>query len=1045
MTSMRRILSVLVALALLMGMSFVYAAPVQPSALTSALRWRSIGPYVGGRVTTVAGVAGEPNLYYAAYAGGGVWETTDYGYHWKNISDGYFKSNNVGALAVAASNPRIIYAGTGDSAIRNTVLSGDGMYKSTDGGKTWAHIGLEDTHVISWIAVDPNDPNVVYAAALGHVWGPNPERGVYKTTDGGQTWKKVLYVNDQTGAVTLAMDPSDPRVLYATMWQAYRRAWTLSSGGPGSGIYKTTDGGNTWKNITHNPGLPTGIFGKAGIAVAPSNPDVVYALIQADYKGQAGTLFRSDNGGQSWAFVNNSQDITQRSFYYMRVYVDPKDANTIYLPNVGVFASHDGGKTLLTLHPPHGDNHAFWINPNNPQNFIEGNDGGATVTLNGGQTWSSEDNQPTGQFYHANLDDQFPFHVYGSQQDEGSSEGPSAVAAGNIPPIWTPLIGGEATWVVPTPGQPWITYASGDFSLEWRGNRQTEQNANVSPWPSYKYGNGASALKYRYNWMSRPKAFAPHNPKELLLAANVVFRSNDQGANWTVISPDLTRNDKSKQFPSGGPISHDVAGQQLYDTITSVAFSPLNDNVVWTGSDDGLVYVTTDGGTHWNQVRPPQLPAWSWITCVDPSPTAAGTAYVSAARYRWDDFHPYAYKTTDYGKHWAEITSGIPNNEYVGSIRQDPDDPNLMFLGTSSTVYFSLNGGAKWLPLSLNLPVVRVSDIEIDHAQHAVVLATFGRAFWVMDNLQFLEQVSSAQVASNATYLFKPQQAWLVANPIGEYAVPVLPDRGESSAPGAAVFFYLPASYKRDSPVTLSFTDASGTLINSFTLPLKTGGGIPAPNSMHGKEVQPMAELHPGMNRFQWNLRYSDAVHVKGLFYSHFLPVTPAGPEVAPGTYYAVLDYGSTKQKQAFVVKADPRVATTQAELQRRFALQMKIHGMLNRLGTALNQAVDARDALEKASASKISSGRAAQQALTSLNRDIDALVSFRTQSVEGSIVYPSRLYGWLTKMAVQVDFALFPPTAAMTQVSGVYLSDAAKAISRLHSDTANANAALKR
>jgi photosystem II stability/assembly factor-like uncharacterized protein len=1031
---------------LFLGLSAAFAAPVPPGQLTSALRWRSVGPYTGGRVTAVAGIASEPNVFYMGAAGGGVWESDNYGHSWKNISDKYFKSDNIGAMAIAPSNPKIIYVGTGDSAPRNTVLTGEGMYKSTDGGKTWKYIGLGETHIISWILVDPNNPDVVYVAALGHLFGPNPERGVFKTTDGGRTWKKVLYVNDDTGAITMAMDPANPQVVYATMWQMSRRHWTFSSGGPGSGIYKTTDGGTNWTNITHRPGLPTGIFGKVGIAVAPSDPNILYALIQAKYKGQAGGLFRSDNGGQTWKLINNSMNITQRAFYYMYVYVDPKDPNTIYLPNVGLYVSHDAGKKLIPLHPPHGDNHVLWINPNNPQILIEGNDGGATVTLNGGKAWSSEDNQPTGQFYHANLDDQFPFHIYGAQQDRSSVEGPSAVPFGRIPPVWRNVQGAEMSWVVPTLGRPWVTYGSGYYSLQWKDNRRTGLITNVSPWPDYKFGLAGDKLKYRYGWIHHPVVFAPGNPKELLIGANVVFETLDEGIHWKVISPDLTRNDKSKQQRPGGPISADVTGEEMFDTISSIAFSPLTDNVIWTGSDDGLVYVTTDGGGHWSQVRPPTLPTWSTITCIEPSHTNAGTAYLSASRYDWDDFHPYVYKTTDYGKTWTEITTGLPDDQYVESVRQDPNDSNLLFAGTSATVYFSMNGGLQWQPLTLNLPPVRVDDVEIQPEQHTVVLATFGRGFWVLDNLQFLEQLDVARVASDAPYLFKPQQSWLVTRRVFGFGAPAA--GGQNLAPGVSVFFHLPADYNGSSPVKLSFTTASGQLIRSFTMHLKAKGRpkrLPSNPTEARKEMEErLTAVEPGMNRFQWNLRYPTAVDVKGIFNSFFAAAVPVGPEVVPGTYYVALTYGQQTEKQPFVVKLDPSLHTTQAELRQRFDLLMRIHDAVNQLDINLNRAIDARSALEKAVADKSVSGSQAQPALDRLNRVINDLVDLRIQSGEGALVYPPRLRSWLTSIAGQVSFAFVPPTPAMVQVADGYIRDAGVGVSRLQSAVEAADTVLK-
>ncbi|MDE3054194.1 MAG: glycosyl hydrolase, partial [Gemmatimonadota bacterium] len=1006
------------------------AAPLPTGKLTGALQWRSVGPYSGGRVTTLAGIPDKPNVFYMGTAGGGVWETEDYGHNWKSLSDKDFKSGNIGAMAIAPSDSKIIYVGTGDSAPRNTVLTGEGMYKSTDGGKTWKYIGLGDTHIISWILVDPHNPDVVYVAALGHLFASNPDRGVFKSTDGGKTWKKILYVNEGTGAINMAMDPSNPSVLYVSMWEMWRKHWTFSSGGPGSGIYKTTDGGATWADLTHATGLPTGVFGKVGLAVAPSSPNTVYALIQATYKDQAGGLFRSDDAGRSWTLVNNSMDITQRAFYYGNVYVDPRDANTIYLPNVGVYVSHDAGKTLIPLRPPHGDNHVFWINPTNPQIFVEGNDGGATVTLNGGRDFSSEDNQPTGQFYHANLDDQFPFHIYGAQQDRSSVEGPSAVPAGSIPPVWTNIQGGEMSWVVPTPGRPWITYGSGYYSIEWRQDRRTGLVTNVSPWPEYKFGLQGSEIRYRYGWNHHPVAFAPHDPHELLMGANVLFQTRDGGTHWKTISPDLTRDDTTKQQRPGGPISADVTGEEMFGTISSIAFSPLTDDVIWTGSDDGLVHVTTDGGAHWSQVRPPALPEWSTITCIEPSHTDRGTAYLSASRYDWDDFQPYVYKTTDYGKHWTAIAAGLPGDQYVESVRQDPNDANLLFAGTSATAYFSLDGGQQWQPLTLNLPAVRVNDIEIQPRQHAVVIATFGRGFYVMDDLQFLEQLGAAPVANQSSYLFRPQQAWLVSRRGGFGGGGA---GGANLAAGVTVFFHLPADYDGSTPATLSFSSANGTLIHSFTLHPKTGtgAGAPARGPMAAREAQEarLTAAGPGMNRFQWDLRYPTAVDVKGIFNTGFSALPPVGPEVVPGTYRVTLTYGSSTQTQPLAIKLDPRLATTPAQLQQRFALLVRIHGAVARLDTTLNQAIDARDELQKA-------GKQGK-ALDDLNRDIDGLVDLRIQSGEGALVYPPRLRSWLSAISNQVEQAYVAPTPAMVQVANGYIKDAAAGVARLETDIA--------
>ncbi len=1017
-------------LAACLGSVALASTVASPSSLVSALRWRSVGPYVGGVSVAVAGVTQVPNRYYMGSTGGGVWETTTYGQTWKNISDKYFGNNNIGAIAVAPSNPKIIYVGTGNPDIRNTLLTGDGLYKSTDGGKTWSRAGLTKTRIISHIVVDPDNPQVVYVAAMGNVFSSNPQRGVYKSTNGGKTWKKILYVNDETGAIDLVMDPKNPNVLYAAMWQAYRRHWTFSSGGPGSGIYKTTDGGAKWSNVTHNKGLPKGIFGRVGLAISRSNPDIMYAIVQAKYKGQAGGLFRSGNAGRSWTLVNNSMDITQRAFYYSTVYVDPKDPNTIYLPQVAaLWVSHDGGKKISKLRTPHGDNHVLWINPDNPKLMVEGNDGGATVSLNAGKTWSTEHNQPTGQFYHVNLDKQFPFWIYGSQQDSGTSVGPSAVRHGGIPAVWTSVQAAENSWIVPQPGKPWITYGSGYYSKLWRDNRRTGIVRNISPWPAYKFGLAGDKIRYRYGWMHHPIVFASGNPDELLEGANVVFESKDRGLHWKRISPDLTRNAKSKQQRPGGPISADVTGEEMYDTISSIAVSPVTPKIIWTGSDDGLVYVTTDAGKHWKPVRPRQLPKWSTITCIEPSHTAAGTAYLTASRFDWADYRPYVYKTTDYGKHWSRLTSGLPDNQYVESVRQDPNAPDLLFLGTSKSVYASLDDGKHWMPLGLNLPPVRVEDIAIQAAQHAVVLATYGRAFWVLDNLAFLEQLSKAHVASGAPYLFKPQQTWLVTRSPARHQQP---DMGTNRPVGATIFFYLPANYSGQS-VKLSFANSSGKLIKSFTLP-----------KADKKTHKHKESLHAGVNRFRWNLRYPTAVDVKGIDDTFFMPTKPVGPRVVPGTYYVEMNYRGKTLKQPFVVKLDPRLNTTQAELRQRFQLLMQIHTAVNQLDKTLNQAIDARKALQKALSDHRAPGKArAQKVLAGLNREIDGLVDLRIQSGEGALVYPPMLRSWLSAIAGSIGSAFVPPTAAQQRVAAMYISLEHSAVSRLRSAISNAKAVL--
>jgi photosystem II stability/assembly factor-like uncharacterized protein len=1028
---------------------------VSQESLTSKLQWRMVGPFIGGRVVTVDGVPSERNVFYMGTVGGGVWKSTNYGLSWKNITDGKLpgSSSSIGAIAVAPSNPKILYAGTGESDIRADLITGDGIYKSTDGGKSWHYAGLRDTHTISNIVIDPHNPDVVYASSMGHVFVPNAERGVFKTTDGGKTWKKILFVDDKTGTINLVMDPSNPDVLYAAMWQAYRKPWRLTSGGPGSGLYKTTDGGAHWTNITRRPGLPKGVLGRIGVAVSASNANIVYAIMQA----KEGGVFRSDDGGKTWTRVNDEWMLRQRAFYYMAIFVDPKDPNLVYAPEVdALWVSHDGGKTWKKLHTPHGDNHVVWINPNHTNILLEGNDGGATVSTDAGKTWSTEHNQPTGQFYHINIDDQFPYHIYGAQQDEGSFEGPSASPDGRIPlSAWNTVAYGESTFVVPQPDDPNITYGSGYFSLFLRYNLKIGQFESVSPWPNYQSGAASERLKYRFAW-THPILFSPVNPKELLVGSQYVLRSDDYGRTWKKISPDLTRNDPATQKPSGGPIDLDHSGAEVYPCVSALAVSPRNGQVIWSGSDDGLVYVTTNGGQQWKAVRPPELPKWSYISSIEPSHVAAGTAYLSAQRYMWDDFHPYVYKTTDYGQHWTAITSGLPANEYTFAIRQDPKDANLLFLATKSTVYVSFDGGAGWQKLALNLPPVQVRDIQINNRQGQVAIATHGRAFWVLDNLGLLEQLTkSPAVGADSAYLFAPQEAWLTH----AYGRPSEPRRragaGENPPFGATVFFHVPANYDGHTPVKLEFTGSNGQVIRSFTLHLKKKEAKPeeekAGKQKTPAELKKMAEekhtaIEPGMDRFQWNLRYSDATEVKGFhppLAAGGLDNSVQGPVVAPGTYKVVLDYGGRKTEQSLTVGLDPRIHVAPDALAERLGLQMKIHTALNSLNNTINRALEARDKLEAAVKSHKLTEAQAGPAIANLNGEIAKLVQLNIKSSEGDLLHQVWVRSELAYLQADIGLAYQSPTVAQRDVFAHVNEEAKAGEQKLEAEIAAANKLL--
>ena len=990
------------------------------TALTGKLTWRSVGPYIGGRVVAVAGVPGDANLFYMGAVDGGIWKSTDYGVKWTNLSDGKLPgdSDSIGAIAVAASDPNILYAGTGESDIRGDMITGDGVVKSTDAGKTWKAAGLADTHTISGIVVDPHNADVVYASSMGHVFQADPERGLFKSTDGGKSWNKILFINDKTGAIDLKMDPKNPNTLYVAMWEAYRTPWSLSSGGEGSGLYKSTDGGAHWSLLSKNPGWPSGLLGRIGVSVSASDPKVVYAIVQA----HDGGVFRSDNGGASWARVNDEWKLRQRAFYYMTLTADPKDVNTVYAPEVdALFVSHDGGKTFKKLHTPHGDNHIVWINPNDTKILLEGNDGGATVSTDAGVTWSEEHNQPTGQFYHVNLDGRFPFHIYGAQQDEGSYEGPSAAAGGVIPLAdWQRVAYGESTFSVPQPGKPGVNYGAGYYSIFLKHDDATEQYQSVSPWPNYQEGASAGELPYRFAW-THPILFSPNNPQELLVATQYVLSSSDAGASWKRLSPDLTRNDPATEAPSGGPIDLDQTSAEVYPVISSLAVSPLADGVIWAGSDDGLVHVSTDAGTNWKDVTPPGLPA-GMISSLEPSHFDKGTAYMTVNRYMRDDFHPYVFETGDYGAHWTAITQGVPDDGYAFVIRQDPNDAKLMFLGTHSTVYASFDGGSHWQPLSLNLPHVQVRDLAIDTRQGEVVAATHGRAFWSLGNLAFLEQLT-APAPSTELRLFAPENAWLThayGQPGGENRIP---GSGENPPFGATVFFRLPAAYDGKTPVSLTFVDAQGQVVRRFDLHLKAKGEEPTPEQLDEESPvqrklereEKLTAVMPGMNSFQWNLRYPDATEVKG-----FYPPVAAGglenqvdgPQVVPGNYRVSLDYGGQVQEQGFSVALDPRLHPAADALAARLALEQQVHTSLDTLNKTLNAAIDMRDALQAAVKNGKLAGPRAAKATADLEASIDGLVEHGIEASEGDLLHETKLRSHLAYLAADIELAYDRPSA---------------------------------
>jgi photosystem II stability/assembly factor-like uncharacterized protein len=1022
------LIAALVALAALPA-SAQSSAPAAQTVL-GALRWRNIGPGIGGRSVAIDAVPGEPFTFYFGGVDGGVWRSTNYGLTWTNITDGQLNaSNSIGALAVAPSDPKIIYAGTGEADIRNTFVTGNGIYKTTDAGKTWHYTGLKETHTIAKIVVDPHDANVLYAASMGHVFAKNPERGIFKSADGGAHWSKVLYIDENTGAGDLVMDVSHPKTLYAAMWQAQRNPGLLVSGGPGSGLYKTTDGGAHWAKISSNPGFATGTLGRIGVSIAASDPKVVYAIVQA----KDGGVFRSDDGGAHWKLVNNSMEMRQRAFYYMAIYADPNDPNTIYVPNARFFVSHDGGKNFSLFRPPHGDNHTVWIDPKNSKIILEANDGGATVSTDGGATWSSEHNQLTAQFYRVALDDAFPFNVYGAQQDEGSFEGPSASANGSIATTdWRRTALGESTFIAPEPGKTSVDYGSGYFSIMERYDPGDDEYNSVSPYPLYREGASSAELEYRLAW-THPIFFSPVNPKELLVGAQFVLSSTDDGQTWKKISPDLTRNDPATEGPSGGPIDDDASSAEIFPYVSALAVSPLDGDELWAGSADGLVHMTMNHGASWTDITPPQLPKWTEITSIEPSHTDKGTAYLTASSYQWDDFRPYVLRTTDFGKTWTPFADGIPPDEYVYTVRQDPNAPNLFFLTTKSTVYVSFDAAAHWQPLTLNLPNVQVRDIALDAREGKVVIATHGRSMWVLDNLTLLEQLANpAPASANGAVLYAPQRAWLThvygsgfggnANAAGN---------GENPPLGATVIFYVPNSYDGNTPVTLTFKDASGNVVRSFALHRKRAGAPEPPSERYhptedrARAYARLTGIAPGMNAFQWDLRYPDAIEVTGFEPSGSgggLDDSLLGAQIVPGNYTVTLDYGGAQTSQPFALTLDPRAAATAADLAARRDLGLKIHDVLDQLDASVNAAIAARANVAPGSA-----------AAAKLDAAIAAVVDIvHPQADEGSLLYESRLRNFLAYLNAEIDIGYVRPTAAEYTVFDKLSADATTAEANL-------------
>ena len=1002
----------------------VYAQTQTPSEseLLRAFQYRSIGPYRGGRSAAVAGVASQPFVYYYGATGGGVWKTTDGGNNWESVSDGsVFGTGSVGAIAVADSDPNVVYVGMGESPIRGNVSHGDGVYKSTDAGKTWKRVGLEDTRQIPRIRIHPKNPDLVYVAALGHVFGPNDQRGVFRSKDGGKTWEKVFSRGDKAGAIDLILDPSNPNVIYAGFWEVYRRPWTLESGGPGGGIFKSVDGGDTWTELTRNPGLPRGMVGKIGITVSPANPDRVWAIVEAEDGG----VFRSENAGRTWTRINDERRLRQRAWYYTRIYADTKNPDVVYVLNVQFFRSNDGGRTYSTIGVPHGDNHDLWIAPEDPNRMIQSNDGGANVTFNGGRSWTEQD-QPTAQFYRVALDNDFPYNIYGAQQDNSTVRIASRTTGAGIDTSdWWDVGGGESGWIAPSPKDSNIVFAGSYGGLTTRYDHRTRQERNVSPYPNNPMGSGADVLKYRFQW-NFPIVFSPHDPNTLYAAANVVFKTTDEGASWQVISPDLTRNDKSKQGASGGPITKDNTSVEYYATIFALMESPVQAGTIWAGSDDGVVQLSRDGGKNWSNVTPPSsiMPEWIQINSLEASPHDAATAYVAGTMYKWDDNKPYLYRTSDYGKTWKKITNGIPDTAFTRVIREDPNKRGLLYAGTETGMYVSFDNGEHWQSLQLNLPVVPITDLALHKREKELVVATQGRSFWILDDLPLLHQLIDAGgfKSVKTTQLYKPKESY--RTPAGGGApLPATATIGRNPANGVVVYYSLKAKPTTD--LELEFLDTAGKSIQKFTARLPKPGDAAGPAASagppagegggFGPPATPPPPTNVGLNRFVWDTRHAEAVRFPNLI---LWSGEMRGPKQPPGNYQVRMKVDGQTLTQTFEIKSDPRVTTTPADYAKQAELGLKIRDKLTETHNAIIQIRDTRrqieDLLKRVGGQP--QFKAVNDAGTALNKNLtsieEALYQTKNQSNQDPLNYPIRLNNKLAALAGVVGSAEAAPTA---------------------------------
>lgn len=963
--------------------------------LYNALEWRSIGPFRGGRSATVTGVPGKPNLYYFGATGGGVWRTQDGGQTWENISDGFF-GGSIGAVAVSEYDNNVIYAGGGEKTVRGNVSYGYGMWRSVDAGKNWTHIGLDNSRHISRIRIHPRNPDLVYAAVMGDLYKSSDERGVYRSKDGGKTWERILFANADAGAVDLILDPNNPRILYAGTWRIRRTPFSLESGGEGSALWKSTDGGDTWENISENKGLPEGAWGIVGVTVSPANSERVWAIIENDNGG----VFRSDDGGETWSKLNDDRNLRQRAWYYSRIYADSQDEDIVYVLNVSYHKSTDGGRTFKSSNAPHGDHHDLWISPEDNQRMIIGDDGGAQVSVDGGGNWSTYYNQPTAQFYRVTTDNHFPYRIYGAQQDNSTVRIAHRTSGRSIGERdWEPTAGGESAHLAIDPNNDDIVFGGSYGGFLTRVNHETEQTQAINVWPDNPMGYGAEGMKYRFQW-NFPIFFSPHESSKLYALSNQVHVSYNGGRSWEIISPDLTRNDPEKLGPSGGPITKDNTGVEYYCTLFAGTESPYEKDLIWIGSDDGLIHVSKDGGENWENVTPTRMPEWMMINSIDPDPFVEGGAYVAGTRYKLGDYQPYLYKTEDYGKTWKKIVNGIPEDEFTRVVRADPKRKGLLYAGTEKAMYISFDDGAHWQAFQLNLPIVPITDLTIKNDN--LIAATQGRSFWMIDDLTPLHQLNET-VSKSDFHLYQPMPSYRMGGGAGRPSK----TEGQNHPGGVMVHYYLKEKPADTVAVKIAFYEMDGDLIKEFSTDAKERG-------------DKIEEIKAGGNRFVWNMRYPDAKDFKGMI---LWGGNMSGPDAVPGKYKVKLTVGEDSQEQEFEILKDPRSESTIADLQEQFDFVQGINNKVSEAHQAIIDIRDARDQMKSLSERMktqedtediLEKIKSIQKTLTEVE---EQLYQTKNRSRQDPLNFPIRLTNKLAAVKSLTGYGDFAPTEQSKQV----------------------------